>query len=136
LAGRSPRSPAAVAWCAEVNGRRHADTAAIPADRLATERALLRALPSLRLASAPIASRKFDALSTVRFGSARSSVPAGLRGERVDLAVSGSEFTISQRGTTVARHRLVGPGELALDDVRGGDFSWPPVGTSTWPLTR
>lgn len=111
---------AAVAWCAEVNGRRHADIAAIPADRLATERALLRRLPSLRLASAPIASRKVDALSTVRFGSARYSVPAGLRGERVDLAVSGSEVTISARGTPVARHRLVGPGELALDDAHYG----------------
>jgi hypothetical protein len=118
---------AAIAWCAEVNGRRHADIAAIPSERLVIEGPLLRRLPSLRLASAPTASRKVDALSTVRFGSARYSVPAGFRGQRVDLAVSGTEVTISQRGTTVARHRLVGPGELALDDVHYGRTARRPV---------
>jgi len=103
-----------------VNGRRHTDIAAVPAERLAIERPLLRRLPSLRLAAAPSASRKVDALSTVRFGSARYSVPAGLRGQRVDLAVSGTELTISARGTTVAWHQLVGPGELALEDGHYG----------------
>lgn len=103
-----------------MNGRHHADIAAIPSERLVIEGPLLRRLQSLRLAAAPTASRKVDGLSTVRFGSARYSVPAGLRGERVDLAVIGTEVTISARGTTVARHRLVGPGELALDDVHYG----------------
>ena len=111
---------AAVTWCAEVNGRIHTDIAAIPAERLATERPLLGRLPSLRLAAQPTASRMVDALSTVRFGSARYSVPAALRAQRVDLAVTGSELAISQRGTLVARHRLVGPGELSLDDVHYG----------------
>jgi transposase len=111
---------AAVAWCAEVNGRRHADIVAIPAERLTVERPLLRRLPSLRLTALPAASRKVDALSTVRFGSARYSVPAGLRGARLDLAVEGPELAISQRGTEVARHRLVGPGELALEDAHYG----------------
>jgi len=118
---------AAVAWCAEVNGRIHADIAAVPANRLAIERPLLRALPSLRLSAQPTASRTVDALSTVRFGSARYSVPAGLRGQRLDLAVLGTDLTISQRGTMVARHRLVGPGELALDDVHYGRTARRPV---------
>lgn len=118
---------AARSWCAEVNGRHHADIAAVPAERLAIERPLLRPLPSLRPAAPPSASRKVDALSTVRFGSARYSVPAGLRGERLELTVAGSELTISRRGIPVARHRLVGPGELSLDDVHYGRTARPPV---------
>ena len=42
---------AAVAWCAEVNGRVHSEIAAVPAERLCTERSLLRPLPSLRPAA-------------------------------------------------------------------------------------
>jgi len=118
---------AAQSWCAEVNGRRHADIAAIPVERLAIERPLLRPLPSLRPATSPVATRKVDALSTVRFGSARYSVPAGLRGERLELTVDGTELTISRRGIPVARHRLVGPGELSLDDVHYGRSARPPV---------
>ena len=100
----------AATWCGEVNGRRHADIAAVPAERLAIERPLLHPLPSLRPASPPTATRKVDSLSTVRFGSARYSVPAGLRGQRLELTVEGSQLTISRRGIPVARHRLVGPG--------------------------
>src|SRR5207253_2648145 len=65
-------------WCAEVNARVHSETAAVPVDRLATERALLRRLPSL---GAPLTGgvlRKVDRLATVRFGSARYSVPKEL----------------------------------------------------------
>lgn len=39
---------AAAAWCAEVNGVEHSEICAIPAVRLTTERALLKALPSLQ----------------------------------------------------------------------------------------
>src|SRR5512132_3682962 len=39
---------AARAWCAEVNGQRHSEIAAVPAERLAVERELLGPLPSLR----------------------------------------------------------------------------------------
>lgn len=118
---------AAITWCAEVNGRRHADIAAVPAERLAIEQLLLRSLPSLRPSASPVATRKVDALSTVRFGSARYSVPAGLRGKRLELVVAGTELTISQRGVPVARHRLVGPGELSLDDGHYGRAARPPV---------
>lgn len=117
----------AVAWCAEVNDRRHADIAAVPAERLLIERSLLRPLPSLRPATSPTATRKVDALSTVRFGSARYSVPAGLRGQRLELAVEGSELLISRACLPVARHRLVGPGELSLDDAHYGRAARPPV---------
>jgi len=118
---------AAADWCVEVNGRRHADIAAVPAERLAIERPLLRPLPSLRPTPVPTASRKVDALSTVRFGSARYSVPAELRGERLELTIAGTELTISRRGIPVARHRLVGPGEVSLDDVHYGRAARLPV---------
>lgn len=42
---------------------------------------------------------------------------------------------ISRAGTPVARHRLVGPGELALDDVHYGRTTRPPV-RAIRPRTR
>lgn len=107
----------AAAWCAEVNAAVHSEIAAVPAERLTTERALLRPLPSLRPAPAPTATRKVDRLRTIRYGSARYSVPGAYIGQRVELVVSGVELVIRAEGTDIARHRLVGPGELALDDA-------------------
>ena len=108
---------AAIAWCDEVNGQRHSEIAAIPAERLSAERPLLRALPSLRPAPTPTAIRTVDRLRTVRFGSARYSVPGAFIGRRVDLVVAGAELVISAAGAEIARHRLVGPGEMSLDDA-------------------
>lgn len=105
------------AWCAEANGRLHSETAAVPADRLLTERALLAPLPSLRPAPAPAALRTVDKLRTVRYGSARYSVPGEHIGRKVGIAVAGGELVVSDRGTEVARHRLVGPGETSLQDA-------------------
>ena len=118
---------AAAAWCAEVNARVHSEIATVPEARLAVEAPLLRPLPSLRPLTRVPAWRTVDRLSTVRFGSARYSVPAGLRGERVELAVSGSELVASHRGHEVARHRLVGPGEVSLTDAHYGGPARPPA---------
>jgi transposase len=118
---------AARRWCAEVNGRIHSEIAAIPTDRLATERTVLRPLPSLRPAAAPIAVRKVDRLRTIRYGCARYSVPGNLIGARVDLAVVAGELVISHRGSEIARHRIVGPGELSLDDAHYGRAQREPV---------
>ena len=104
----------AAAWCAEVNGRLHSEIAAVPAERLARRAALLAPLPSLRPAPAPAAVRTVDRLRTVRYGSARYSVPGEHIGRRVEIAVSGGELVVLDRGTEVARHRLVGPGETSL----------------------
>lgn len=107
----------AAAWCTEVNAAVHAEIAAVPAERLVTERALLRPLPSLRPAPAPTATRVVDRLRTVRYGSARYSVPGSYVGRRVELVVAGGELLVRADGAEIARHRLVGPGEMSLDDA-------------------
>ena len=118
---------AAVAWCAETNARVHTETSAVPAERLTAERALLRALPSLRPAPAPTAVRTVDRLRTVRFGSARYSVPGAFIGTRVELVVEGSELLVRAAGSEIARHRLVGPGEMSLLDAHYGRAAAAPV---------
>jgi transposase len=118
---------AAVAWCAEVNSAVHSETSAVPAERLLVERALLGRLPSLRPAPAPTAIRTVDRLRTVRFGSARYSVPGAFIGRRVDLLVAGGELMVSAAGSEIARHRLVGPGEMSLVDAHYGRAAATPV---------
>jgi transposase len=126
---------AAVAWCAEVNARVHSETSAVPAERLTAEQPLLRALPSLRPAPAPTATRTVDRLRTVRFGSARYSVPGAFIGMRVDLVVTGGELLVSAAGSEIARHRLVGPGEMSLLDAHYGRAAAAPV-RAIRPRTR
>ena len=118
---------AAVAWCAEVNGAVHSETSAVPAERLLSERALLRPLPSLRPAPAATAVRTVDRLRTVRFGSARYSVPGAFIGRRVELLVTGGDLVVSAAGTEIARHRLVDPGEMSLLDAHYGRAASTPV---------
>jgi transposase len=118
---------AARAWCAEVNGRVHSEIAAVPEIRLATERNVLRPLPSLRPPVTPIAVRKVDRLRTIRYGCARYSVPGEFIGKPVELAVLAGELVVTFRGTELARHRLVGPGELSLDDAHYGRPPREPV---------
>ena len=118
--GPADANVAAVAWCAEVNGRIHTDTQAVPVERLAVERALLGTLPSARPAIGSVEVRTVDHLRTVRFRSARYSVPGLFIGRRVEVRLEGPELVIAHRDTEIARHRLVGPGELSLDDAHYG----------------
>lgn len=114
---------AAVAWCAEVNGARHSEIAAVPAERLAVERNVLRPLPSTRpeLLEGGV-NRKVDKLATVRFGSARYSVPHRLVATSVLVAAVDGRVLIRTpptarlAGALVAEHPLVGPGEVCLID--------------------
>src|SRR6478735_2388069 len=103
---------AAIAWCAEVNGTVHSETSAVPAERLCTERPLLRPLPSLRPAPAPTAVRTVDRMRTARY-----SVPGTFIGTRVAITVTGAELSVSAAGTEIARRALVGPGEMSLVDA-------------------
>jgi hypothetical protein len=111
---------AARAWCAEVNARVHTEIMAVPVERLAIERERLRPLPSLRPAVREGVVRKVDRLATVRFGAARYSVPHALVGTEVTIAAIAGEVVIRRGPAEVARHRVVGPGEVALADEHYG----------------
>jgi hypothetical protein len=106
-------------WCAEVNANRHSEICAVPADRLAIERGLLAALPSLRAEfGAKPTTRKVDKLSCIRFGSARYSVPFRLIGQQVTLTTTATALRVIAplTGEVLAEHQLVAPGETSIDD--------------------
>jgi transposase len=107
-------------WSHEVNVRRHTEICAIPAERLVEERRVMRALPSLRPPLRRGEIRKVDRLSTMRFGSARYSVPSQLIGERVEVVAGAREVVIYRGDTEVARHPLVAPGEVSIADHHYG----------------
>jgi transposase len=107
---------AGAAWCAEVNGEVHYETRTRPVERLQVERALFRALPPARPAVACGEERKVDRLATVRFVSARYSVPHRLVGETVQVAASDRDVVIMHLGVPVAQHALLPPGEASITD--------------------
>jgi transposase len=119
----SRANAAAARWCAQVNAVTHSETCAVPNERLAQERPLLGALPSLRcqIGLRPI-SRKVDKLSCVRFGSARYSVPNRLIGTSVLISVLDSRVQVVEpfTGEIVADHHLVAPGETSIVDDHYG----------------
>ncbi len=102
--GLADANAAAVAWCAEVNARTHSQTCAVPDQRLAAERDVLGPLPSLRPPLRRGEPRKVDRLATVRFGSARYSVPARLVGMTVEVAADDRQVVICHHDAEVARH--------------------------------
>jgi len=102
-------------WCAEVNGDPHAETCAVPAERLLAERTVLRPLRE-RPAVATGERRRVDKFSTVRFASARYSVPSGLRGEWLEVTVDGNLVRISRHGDEVVVHPLRPPGGSSIVD--------------------
>lgn len=112
--GPEAANVAAVAWCAEVNGRMHSEIAAIPGQRLAQERDLLRPLPSLRPPLRSGEPRKVDRTGMVRFGSGRYAVGNELVGKVVEVHAEDSQIVIQHQGVAVIRHAAVAPGEVAL----------------------
>lgn len=111
---------AARAWCAEVNGRVHSETSAVPAERLVEERKVLRPLPSLRPALRSGEQRKVDKLATVRFGSARYSVPRERVGRTVEVLAIDGKVRICAGDELLACHDLVAPGQCSLIDEHYG----------------
>jgi transposase len=107
---------AAAAWCEEVNAATHSQIAAVPDERLAVERDVLRRLPSLRPSVRQGVTRKVDKLATVRIGSARYSVPHLLRGQHVDVSTVDDRIEIWHHGELAATHRLVPPGGTSILD--------------------
>ena len=120
---------AAREWCEEVNGRIHSEIVAVPAARLVEERKVLRPLPGLRAPLRRGELRMVDKLSTVRFGSARYSVPRELIGKRVEVIAADGEILIEVDSRLVARHSLIAPGEVSVqDDHYGGPRRSPARG--------
>jgi transposase len=103
-------------WCAEVNAEAHYETRARPVERLEVERPLFRALPALRPAIACGEDRKVDRLATVRFCSARYSVPHRLVSQTVQVAATDRDLVIMHAGVPVAQHQLLAPGEASIAD--------------------
>lgn len=110
----------AAGWCDEVNGQLHSEICAVPAERLASERELLRPLPSLRPQIGKVVTRKVDKLSCIRFGSARYSVPIKLIGRTVEVQVAADRVRVLHLGSTMAEHALVPPGETSIEDDHYG----------------
>lgn len=98
---------AGVAWCVEVNDALHSEIAAVPAERLAAERELLGALPSLRARIGKLVMRKVDRLSCIRFGSARYSVPIRHIGKQVQVRVADGRVEGLLLGAVIAEHLVV-----------------------------
>lgn len=134
--GIDAANAAAKTWCAEVNARPHSEISAIPDQRLAAERKVLRPLPSLRLdiGPAPVI-RKVDRLSCVRFASARYSVPNQMIGLQVRLVQAGGRLLIGDptSGEVLAEHPLVAPGEVSVLDVH---YDRPRLAPSRAPRPR
>ena len=102
-------------WCQEVNAEVHWETQAVPAERFEVERSLLRKL----VERPPVASgdgRLVDRMSTIRFASARYSVPDNLRGQLVQVMVDGDEVRIVHEGGEIAFHELQPPGGASILD--------------------
>ena len=101
---------AAVLWGLELSGRMHGDIQAVPAERPEEEQQVLGPLPSLRAVLRRAERRKVDRLQTVRFGSACYSVRAG---HWVEVGADDGVVVISEGQHEIARHPLVGPGEVS-----------------------
>jgi transposase len=113
---------AARAWCTEVNGQVHSEIAAVPAERLGSEREVLRPLPATHRPPLRAAEqRKVEKRGSIRFGSARYLVPKTLVGEWVDVLAQDDKVVIFHAGTEVVRHDPVGPGEVAFGDLAEPD---------------
>lgn len=107
------------AFCEEVNAREHRETRRPPIELLVHEQQRLHSVPDEPYTVAFGVTRVVDEESTVRFGSARYSVPHQLVGERVWVRVDGDELVVAHVGPTgaseAARHRLTTPGNPRID---------------------
>ncbi len=122
-------------WRERINARPHRETKAAPVDRLATERAVLHALPTEPHTTALGEERLVDDDQTIRFSSVRYSTPPGHVGTRVWCRVVGDELVITGMTSTglteIARHALSTPGNPRIDDEHypnhpGGNEPRPP----------
>jgi transposase len=101
------------------NSRPHRETTRVPNDAIIDERHRLHPVPDDPHTLAFGTTRTVDRDATIRYGSARYSVPHTLVGERVWVRASGDELIVvdvAQRGAKeVARHKLTTPGNPRID---------------------
>ncbi|TAN33694.1 hypothetical protein EPN29_05315 [bacterium] len=93
-------------WGIEVNARLHSETQAVPAMRLEQERQLMRPLPSLRPAPCRGELRKVNKTQTIRFGSARYSLPTEWVDKVVEVSVVDHQVVLAYDGRQIDRHPL------------------------------
>jgi transposase len=107
------------AFCEQVNAREHRETRRPPIELLAEERQRLHPVPDEPYTVAFGLTRVVDDESTIRYGSARYSVPHELVAERVWVRVDDEELVVVHLGPVgareVARHRLTTPGNPRID---------------------
>ncbi|WP_308188084.1 IS21 family transposase [Rhodococcus rhodochrous] len=139
-------------FCATVNARRHRESARIPDDALAEERARLHTLPSAPHTLALGTTRSVGTDQTIRFGSVRYSTPPGLVGAEVWVRAAGTdlvvvadldalpqtpEWTEGRRGLSeVARHALSTPGNPRIDPMHYPDHPQDASGAPKPPVPK
>ena len=113
------------------NAREHRETRRAPDDMIAEERLRLHPVPSHAHTLAFGEARTVDRDSTIRYGSARYSVPHTLVGEKVWARVSGDELVlvdVAPAGAReVARHKLTTPGNPRIDDAHYPERTTDPL---------
>jgi transposase len=109
------------AFCETVNTRVHREIATTPADRFAIEKNHLHCIPGDPYTAAFGETRSVSWSATIHHKGARYSVPHKLAGETVWVRVEGADLVIVATPPSgpieVARHELVGPGQISIDDA-------------------
>lgn len=139
-------------FMAKVNGRKHRETARIPAEALVEERRRLHMLPVAPHTVALGATRMVNTDQTIRFGSVRYSTPPGLVGAEVWVRAAGDELVIvadldalpiapkwvaGRKGLTeICRHRLSTPGNPMIDLAHYPNHPQDPDGSPRVPQPR
>lgn len=122
------------------NSRDHRETRRVPNDALKDERQRLHPVPDEPHTLAFGHTRTVDRDATIRYGSARYSVPHTLVGERVWVRVSGDELVIvdaSPRGAReVARHALTTPGNPRIEPAHYPERTIDPLHPRPRPQTE
>jgi len=109
------------AFCDTVNNRVHRMTGQRPVDRLEIERAHLHTVPADPFTAAFGETRAVGWSSTINHRGARYSVPHDWVDQRVWVRVEGDQLVVVATPTSgpveIARHRLVGSGQVSLDEA-------------------
>ncbi len=122
------------------NSREHRETRRVPNDAIKDERVRLHPVPDEPHTLAFGQTRTVDRDATIRYGSARYSVPHTLVGEHVWVRVAGDELVVvdtSPRGAReVARHALTTPGNPRIEAAHYPERTTDPLNPRPRPQTE